>query len=81
MKIKKHFWFQQLLRKMSNPNFYPEIKEFEDGDWGYHPLPLLKKVVNQMVQDDLVHDYEAIDVLFKDVSSDCLKAYLSEEDV
>ena len=55
-----------------------EIQEFEDGDWGYHPLPLLKKVVNQMVQDDLDKDYTAIDELFKNVSSECLKAYLSE---
>ena len=55
-----------------------EIQKFEDGDWGYHPLPLLKKVFQQMLSDDSVGDYTAIDELFKDVSSDCLKAYLSE---
>ena len=49
-------------------------------DEGYHPLPLLKKVFQQMLLDDSIGDYTAIDELFKNVSSECLKAYLSEED-
>ena len=57
-----------------------EFKEFDKGDWGYHPLPLIKKVVNQIVQDDLDKDYTSIDELFKDVSSEYLKAYLPEEE-
>ena len=45
-----------------------EIQEFDKNDWGYHPLPLLKKVVNRMVQDDLDKDYTSIDELFKIVN-------------
>ena len=52
---------------------------FDKGDWGYHPLPLLKKVFQQMLLDDSIGDYTAIDELFKNVSSECLKAYLPEE--
>tara|TARA_B100001778_G_C18522239_1_gene599443 strand:+ start:832 stop:996 length:165 start_codon:yes stop_codon:yes gene_type:complete len=48
-------------------------------DKGYHSLSLLKKVFQQMLLDDSKGDYTAIDQLFKNVSSECLKAYLSEE--
>ena len=48
-------------------------------DKGYHSLSLLKKVFQQMLLDDSKGDYTAIDQLFKNVSSECLKAYLSKE--
>ena len=56
-----------------------DTETFDKGDWGYHPLPLLKKVFQQMLLDDSRGDYTAIDELFKNVSSECLKAYLPEE--
>ena len=56
-----------------------EIQEFDKNDWGYHPLPLLKKVVNRMVQDDLDKDYTSIDELFKNHTTADLESFLSEE--
>ena len=48
---------------------------------GFHDLELLKKVVTQIKEDDSLDDYTAIDYLFKDISRDHLKGFLSEEEV
>ena len=47
-------------------------------DEGFHDLELLKKVITQIKEDDLIGDYTAIDYLFKDISRDHLEGFLSE---
>ena len=48
-------------------------------DEGFHDLELLKKVITQIKEDDLIGDYTAIDHLFRDISKDDLEGFLSED--
>ena len=47
-------------------------------DEGFHDLELLKEVVTQIKEDASIGDYTAIDYLFKDISRDHLKGFLSD---
>mgnify|MGYP005691950835 CR=1 FL=1 len=53
-------------------------KSHSIDDEGFHDLELLKKVVTQIKEDDSIGDYTAIDYLFKDISRDHLKGFLSD---
>ena len=53
-------------------------KSHSIDDEGFHNLELLKEVVTQIKEDDLIGDYTAIDYLFKDISKNDLEGFLSE---
>ena len=59
-------------------NTVTKMKTINLIDEGFHDLELLKKVITQIKEDDLIGDYTAIDYLFKDISRDHLEGFLSE---
>ena len=49
------------------------IKNTYEIDEGYHPLPLLKKVCEKIIQDHSIGDYLVIDELFKNHTTEDLE--------